>query len=97
MDPRLAALLLVALLCSQPGAGQRLVDCCLSTSNKCFPHRFAASYYHQEAGNGCKYEATVILTKGGRKLCSPPQHASKCVQELIAYLDKRNEVVSAKK
>ncbi|XP_061528708.1 C-C motif chemokine 3-like 1 [Phycodurus eques] len=87
MDPRLAALLLVVLLCSHPAAGQKLVGCCLATRNMCFPRKIVASYFHQEAGNGCKYSATVFLSKAGKQLCAPPQYESKCVQELIAYLD----------
>uniref|UniRef100_A0A3Q3DA11 Chemokine interleukin-8-like domain-containing protein n=1 Tax=Hippocampus comes TaxID=109280 RepID=A0A3Q3DA11_HIPCM len=91
MKPQVVALLLLALVCLQPAAGEKLVSCCLDTSDKCFPRQIVVSYYHQEAGKGCQHSATVFMSKAGKRLCAPAAHKSKCVQELVAFLDKRNK------
>ncbi|XP_077417247.1 C-C motif chemokine 19-like [Vanacampus margaritifer] len=93
MDPRLAALLLAMLFCSRPaaGTGEKLADCCLATSDKCFPRQILVSSYQQEAGKGCKHSATVFVSKAGKRLCAPAPDESECVRALVAHLDKRNK------
>ncbi|XP_051925084.1 C-C motif chemokine 19-like [Hippocampus zosterae] len=86
-----ALLLLLALVCRQPAAGEKLISCCLDTSTKCFPRQIVVGYYHQEAGKGCRHSATVFISKAGKRLCAPALHKSKCVQELVAFLDKRSK------
>ncbi|XP_077378975.1 C-C motif chemokine 17-like [Festucalex cinctus] len=91
-SPRLAALLLLVMLVySRTAAGEKLEDCCLDTSDKCFPRQILVSYYRQEAGKGCKRSATVFVSKVGKRLCAPAPDESECVKALVAHLDKRSK------
>ncbi|XP_077097736.1 C-C motif chemokine 19a.2 [Siphateles boraxobius] len=64
------------------------VDCCLTTKDTRIPIQIVASYIHQSTDTGCPIEATVFITKKGKKLCSPPQKNS-WVTKIISRLDKK--------
>ncbi|KAM7391108.1 hypothetical protein PAMP_021824 [Pampus punctatissimus] len=91
MASRVAVLLLLGVICIGFAAGEIVVDCCLSTSNKHLPHSVLISYIIQEAGKGCDISATIFTTKKGRRLCVPPASQETWVQDRITFLDKKSK------
>ncbi|XP_056110696.1 C-C motif chemokine 19a.2 [Rhinichthys klamathensis goyatoka] len=66
------------------------VDCCLSTKDTRIPIQVVASYFHQSTDSGCPIEATVFITKKGRKLCAPPEKNG-WISKIISHLDKKKK------
>ncbi|KAM8865164.1 uncharacterized protein ACB058_006505 [Synchiropus picturatus] len=89
MASPVTALFLLALIFMGSEAAYPLSDCCLKTTNKVVPKKYASDYIIQEAGQGCKIDATIIITKGNVKLCIPHPDRSQPVAGLIAYLDSK--------
>ncbi|XP_013875140.1 C-C motif chemokine 20 [Austrofundulus limnaeus] len=89
MASRLAALLLLSLVCFQLAAAQVPVDCCLSVSVKRLVSKNLVSYTIQEAGKGCDISATVFINNKNMKLCVAHPDQDKWVQKLIRVLEKR--------
>uniref|UniRef100_A0A3Q1HFY4 C-C motif chemokine 21-like n=1 Tax=Acanthochromis polyacanthus TaxID=80966 RepID=A0A3Q1HFY4_9TELE len=69
MASKVAALLLLGIICFGLAAADIPADCCLKTSDRRFPPKLIASYTLQDANKGCPIKATVVITKLGRKLC----------------------------
>ncbi|XP_071757131.1 C-C motif chemokine 19a.2 [Centroberyx gerrardi] len=88
MASRVALLLLLAVICIGFAAAEVPADCCLSVTDKPFPRSKVESYIVQEAGLGCDISATVIITKSGRRLCTPHPSLSRWVKTLIAHMQK---------
>ncbi|XP_028270909.1 C-C motif chemokine 3-like [Parambassis ranga] len=91
MASRVAALLLLGLICFRLAAADVPTDCCLQTVDKKVPHQVVVSYYIQEADKGCSISATVFLTKNGRKLCVVHPSMSPLVQSVIDAVDRRKQ------
>ncbi|XP_008287540.1 C-C motif chemokine 20-like [Stegastes partitus] len=91
MASKVAALLLLGIICLGLAAADVPVDCCLSTAEKRLPHRLVASYQIQDAGKGCDIKATLVITKAGRQLCLVHPDGNQWVQQLINAVDKRKQ------
>ncbi|XP_060751334.1 C-C motif chemokine 19b [Tachysurus vachellii] len=94
-----AALLILALFficCSSVEATDATPDCCLSVVDKKIPQNAVVSYYHQVKGAGCRVEATVFITRNGRKLCAPLPRKNNWVKKLIQRLNKKSKKSSKK-
>ncbi|XP_062273020.1 C-C motif chemokine 21-like [Scomber scombrus] len=89
MASRIAALLLLGVICLGFASGQVAIDCCLSTSNKHFPHQIVKSYIIQEAGKGCEISATILKSQRGKNICAPEASKAQWVQDIINHVDKR--------
>ncbi|XP_012720747.2 C-C motif chemokine 20 [Fundulus heteroclitus] len=89
MASKVAALLLLGLVCFQLATAQMVMDCCLSVSEKRLNPKNLVSYRNQVAGMGCDISATVFVNKKGLKLCMVPAEENAWVQHLIKVLDKR--------
>ncbi|XP_034397715.1 C-C motif chemokine 19-like [Cyclopterus lumpus] len=46
-------------------------DCCLSVRNKPVRRIMVVDYRRQIGGHGCSIDATILLTRRGKKLCVP--------------------------
>ncbi|XP_035514619.1 C-C motif chemokine 19-like [Morone saxatilis] len=89
MASRVAALLLLGVLCVGFASGEIAVDCCLSASSKRLPLKIIESYTIQDAGKGCDVKATRFLTIAGRTLCVSHPDDAEWVRKHIAALEKR--------
>ncbi|XP_073323155.1 C-C motif chemokine 24-like [Pagrus major] len=94
MASRVAALLLLGVICVGFASGQTAVDCCLTTVDKFLPLSRINGYIIQEAGNGCDKSATVFTTKTGRILCV--SHPSK-LQWVRSHIESLEAKKPAKK
>ncbi|XP_040011915.1 C-C motif chemokine 20-like [Xiphias gladius] len=90
MASRVAALLLLGVICAGFAAAEIAVDCCLSTTDRFLPLIKIASYTIQEAGRGCDISATVFITKAGKTLCVVHPSERAWVKSHIKLLDKRS-------
>ncbi|XP_041644239.1 C-C motif chemokine 19-like [Cheilinus undulatus] len=88
MASRVAALLLLGVICLGFVTAEVPVDCCLQTSSKRFPLHIVAHHMIQEAGQGCEIGATVIITKVGKQLCFSHPSVEPWVQNYIRHLEK---------
>ncbi|XP_047448173.1 C-C motif chemokine 21-like [Mugil cephalus] len=91
MASRVAALLLLGVICFSLASGEMAVDCCLQASTKRLPSRNIVSYFIQDAGNGCEKSATVFITNSGRQLCVIHPSMATWVQKLITLVDRKKE------
>ncbi|KAK7172692.1 hypothetical protein R3I93_002727 [Phoxinus phoxinus] len=66
------------------------VDCCLTTNDTRIPKQIVASYFHQTIDSGCPIEATIFITKKGRKLCAPSEKNG-WISKIISHLDKKKK------
>ncbi|XP_056150275.1 C-C motif chemokine 19b [Lampris incognitus] len=82
MASRVAALLLLAVICIGFAESEILVDCCMSVTDKPVRRSHITSFHIQE-GMGCSINATVLVTKIGRSLCVPHPNKSEWVKKLI--------------
>ncbi|AWP07656.1 putative eotaxin-like isoform 4 [Scophthalmus maximus] len=93
MASRVAALLLLGVICARFAQGEMVVDCCLSTTDKFFPLIKIETYTLQHAGQGCDLSATVFITKAARTVCivhpSAENKRTKWVKSHIQYLDNK--------
>ncbi|XP_040899093.1 C-C motif chemokine 19-like [Toxotes jaculatrix] len=89
MASRVAALLLLGVLCVGFAAGEIAMDCCLNAVDKFLPLIMIADYSIQEAGKGCEISATAFITKSGRTLCVVHPSERPWVQKHIAHLDSK--------
>ncbi|XDV21360.1 hypothetical protein PO909_026469 [Leuciscus waleckii] len=64
------------------------VDCCLTTKDTRIPIKIVESYFHQSTDSGCPIEATIFITKKGKKLCAPPEKNG-WISKIISHLDKK--------
>ncbi|XP_062411014.1 C-C motif chemokine 19-like [Sardina pilchardus] len=91
---RVTALVLLACGlwdCATASAGSEgAVDCCLATSSARIPPRLVKSYKVQTAGEGCRVDATLFITKRNKKLCAPPADKTKWVQHVIKKLNRKS-------
>ncbi|XP_029017778.1 C-C motif chemokine 8-like [Betta splendens] len=62
------------------------VDCCLRSSDKRFDKARVVDYTEQRAGRGCAIDATILLTKRGRRLCMPAK--GKWVRAVKSYVNQ---------
>ncbi|KAM4746599.1 C-C motif chemokine 20-like [Anableps anableps] len=92
MASKVAALLLLGLICFQVATAQIVVDCCLSVSEKRLITKNIVSYRIQRANSGCDIDATVFINKKGMKLCVVPPEGNPWVQRLIHILDTRGRL-----
>ncbi|XP_028314088.1 C-C motif chemokine 19-like [Gouania willdenowi] len=88
MTSRLSVLILLGVLCFVLTTGNPIMDCCLKTTQKKFSFKLVQSYKIQEAAKGCEISATVIFTKGGRKLCLAPPKGNPFIQALIEDVNR---------
>ncbi|XP_038144066.1 C-C motif chemokine 20-like [Cyprinodon tularosa] len=92
MASKVAALLLIGLICFEFAAAEIAVDCCLRVeSEKRLHRRNLVSYTIQRAGEGCKISATVFVNQRNMKLCVVPPEGNPGVQKIIDYLDKKRQ------
>ncbi|XP_047455641.1 C-C motif chemokine 21-like [Mugil cephalus] len=91
MASRVAAVLLLGVICFGLASGEMAMDCCLQASSKRLPSRNLVSYIIQDARNGCEKSATVFITNAGRQLCVLHPSQAAWVQKLISILDKKKE------
>ncbi|XP_023121539.1 C-C motif chemokine 21-like [Amphiprion ocellaris] len=89
MASKVAALLLLGIICFGFAAADVPADCCLKTSDKHFPAKLISSYKLQDAGKGCDIKATVVITKAGRQLCLVHSDGNPWVQRVLHAVDKR--------
>ncbi|CAN9512909.1 unnamed protein product [Ophioblennius macclurei] len=87
------SILLITCYCMV--ARGQMSDCCLSTSNKEIPRGRVVDYSHQIRGMGCSIDATILVTRNGRKLCVPLKGdwlllVKNYVDNLKAYCKKVN-------
>ncbi|XP_075903348.1 uncharacterized protein LOC142902300 [Nelusetta ayraudi] len=85
MASRVAALLLLGVVCVELVSAQRLLDCCKSASTKSFPAQAVQSYIIQDEGRGCDIKATV----GNKKLCVSHPDDQEWVRDLINLVNNR--------
>ncbi|XP_015229089.1 PREDICTED: C-C motif chemokine 20-like [Cyprinodon variegatus] len=91
MASKVAALLLLGLICCQLAPAQIIMDCCLSVSEKRLIPKNIVGYHIQRAGQGCDISATVFLHKKGMQLCVVPAEGHPWVQNLLKRLDKNRK------
>ncbi|XP_049907199.1 C-C motif chemokine 19-like [Epinephelus moara] len=91
MASRIAALLLLGVICIGFARAQVVVDCCLSVAEKPLPLQIIVSYNIQEAGRGCDISATAFITKVGRQLCVSHPKDKPWVRNHIKYLDDKKQ------
>ncbi|XP_026177474.1 C-C motif chemokine 20-like [Mastacembelus armatus] len=91
MASRVAALLLLGLICTGFAAAEIVVDCCLKTTNKKLPLQIIVGYSIQEAGKGCDISATAFLTKNRRTLCVVHPSEEEWVKSHVAYLENKKQ------
>ncbi|XP_060894224.1 C-C motif chemokine 19a.2 isoform X2 [Labrus mixtus] len=89
MASRIAALLLLGVVCVGFVTAEIAVDCCLKTTSKRFPLIIVSSYVIQEAGQGCDIGATAIITKAGRTLCISHPSEDTWVGDYIKHLERK--------
>ncbi|XP_041855931.1 C-C motif chemokine 19a.2 [Melanotaenia boesemani] len=89
MASRVAALILLGVICLGLAAAEMPVDCCLRVSDKRLRATNLVSYIIQEEGKGCAISATVFLTKTGKTLCVVPAKDYPWVQRTIAILNAK--------
>uniref|UniRef100_A0A3Q1HVP0 Chemokine interleukin-8-like domain-containing protein n=1 Tax=Anabas testudineus TaxID=64144 RepID=A0A3Q1HVP0_ANATE len=91
MASRVAALLLLGIICTGFVAAEVAFDCCLKKSEKYLPPKILVSYTIQEAGKGCEISATVFTTRTGRILCvSHPSEQGWVKSHINLLNNKRN-------
>ncbi|XP_022609477.1 C-C motif chemokine 24-like [Seriola dumerili] len=94
MASRVAALLLLSIICTEFAAAEVPVDCCKKASKTLIPKKIIESYTILEAGQGCDISATVFITKGGKRLCAVHPSVEGWVRSHINFLDlKKNDSV----
>ncbi|XP_054466996.1 C-C motif chemokine 19-like [Anoplopoma fimbria] len=72
-------------------------DCCLSVKNKEVKKILVVDYSRQISGGGCSIDATVLVTRGGRKLCVPADESwIQAVMKHVDHLKKRCKSVQYK-
>ncbi|MED6252980.1 hypothetical protein ATANTOWER_020356 [Ataeniobius toweri] len=92
MASKVAALLLLGLICFEFAAAQIAVDCCLRVeSEKRLNRRNLVSYTIQKAGMGCDINATVFVNRKNMKLCVVPPEGNPGVQKIIDFMNKRTQ------
>ncbi|XP_029367203.1 C-C motif chemokine 19-like [Echeneis naucrates] len=94
MASRVAALLLLGIICTGFAAAELAQDCCKETTTKFVPKKMLESYTIQTAGQGCSISATVFKTKKGRKLCLVPASEQDWIQNHIEFLKMKNREAS---
>ncbi|MEQ2268906.1 hypothetical protein XENORESO_018342 [Xenotaenia resolanae] len=83
-DSKLFFCILFIIGCSTVTVAQILVDCCLSVTNKQIDKRFVVDYHEQ--ARSCSVDATVLVTRLGKKLCVPPKE-QQWVKKVIKHVD----------
>ncbi|CAB1420597.1 unnamed protein product [Pleuronectes platessa] len=68
---------------------QMPMDCCLSVRNKAIERRLIVDYSHQIKGHGCSIDATILLTRRGRRLCVPAHEP--WVHKVMSHVDRLKE------
>ncbi|XP_071337801.1 C-C motif chemokine 21-like [Trachinotus anak] len=91
MASRVAALLLLGIICAGFAAAEIAVDCCKKTTDAFLPRKLLESYTVQEAGHGCAISATVFYTKGGKKLCVVHPSQQNWVKSHIEFLNNKRK------
>ncbi|XP_063346824.1 C-C motif chemokine 20-like [Pelmatolapia mariae] len=91
MASRVAALLLLGVLCFSFASGEIAVDCCLQAIDKRLPSKNIVDYIIQEAGKGCEISATVFITNHGRTLCVIHPSQKPWVRNLINIVNKKKQ------
>ncbi|XP_069025441.1 C-C motif chemokine 2-like [Embiotoca jacksoni] len=71
-DAKLFLCLLFITCCCTVTLAQMPVDCCLSVKNKLIDRAAVVDYRQQVSGQGCSLDATILVTRLGKKLCVPP-------------------------
>uniref|UniRef100_A0A3Q3MMQ8 C-C motif chemokine 19-like n=1 Tax=Mastacembelus armatus TaxID=205130 RepID=A0A3Q3MMQ8_9TELE len=61
-------------------------DCCLSVKDKRIDTGLFADYRHQIGGQGCAIDATILVTRRGRKLCAPANEP--WVHKVMTHVDR---------
>nr|XP_020450727.1 C-C motif chemokine 20-like [Monopterus albus] len=89
MASRVAALLLLGIICTGFAAAEIVLDCCLDTTKKFLPRHILVGYSIQEAGKGCDISATAFITRAGKKLCVVHPSKGEWVQRHITFLDNK--------
>ncbi|XP_054895608.1 C-C motif chemokine 3-like [Poeciliopsis prolifica] len=72
------------ICCSTVTEAQVPVDCCLSVANSSISKRLIADYRDQD--KGCAIDATILVTRRGRKLCAPTKE-QKWVEDVMKHVD----------
>uniref|UniRef100_UPI0037E92E5A C-C motif chemokine 19-like n=1 Tax=Semicossyphus pulcher TaxID=241346 RepID=UPI0037E92E5A len=91
MASRIAALLLLGVVCLGFATAEVLVDCCLETTDKRVPLKIIDRHIVQEAGQGCDIGATAFITKIGKILCISHPSQEEWVRNYIKYLERNNK------
>ncbi|KAF6721089.1 C-C motif chemokine 3 [Oryzias melastigma] len=73
----------IIICCCSVAMAQIPVDCCLSVMNQTLDKKLVADYYPQ--AKGCTLDATILVTRKGRKLCAP--HDELWVQDVKKHVD----------
>ncbi|XP_004072851.1 C-C motif chemokine 19 [Oryzias latipes] len=89
MASRVAALILLGLLCAGLAAAQVPKDCCLSIRQEKLNPKNIVSYSIQEEGDGCQISASVFVNKHGKKLCVAHPKDFPWAQKIMNLVDKR--------
>ncbi|KAM4577041.1 C-C motif chemokine 21-like [Odontesthes bonariensis] len=91
MASRVAALLLLGIICFMFAAAEVPLDCCLKVSQRRLQSKNIVSYSVQDAGKGCDISATVFVNKLGKSLCVVHPQGNPWVQNIINILDKKKQ------
>ncbi|XP_029960895.1 C-C motif chemokine 19-like [Salarias fasciatus] len=71
MDTKIFLSILLLSCCHCMVVRAQMSDCCLTVKNKPIPASRVVDYHHQIKGQGCSIDATILVTRHGRKLCVP--------------------------
>ncbi|KAM4745701.1 monocyte chemotactic protein 1B-like [Anableps anableps] len=83
-DAKLCFCILFIVYCATVTVAQVPVDCCLSVTSKEIDKRLIADY--REQAKGCSLEATILVTRHGKKLCAPTKE-QQWVQKVMLHVD----------
>ncbi|KAK5623305.1 hypothetical protein CRENBAI_016182 [Crenichthys baileyi] len=83
-DAKLFFCILFIFCCSTVTVAQIPIDCCLSVTSKQIDRRFVVDY--REQARGCSVDATILVTRVGKKLCVPHKEQL-WVQKVMNYVD----------
>ncbi|XP_026176467.1 C-C motif chemokine 19-like [Mastacembelus armatus] len=85
-DTKLFFCILFITCCCTVTLAQVPSDCCLSVKDKRIDTGLFADYRHQIGGQGCAIDATILVTRRGRKLCAPANEP--WVHKVMTHVDR---------
>uniref|UniRef100_A0A3B3VY27 C-C motif chemokine 3-like n=1 Tax=Poecilia latipinna TaxID=48699 RepID=A0A3B3VY27_9TELE len=83
-DAKLFFCIFFIICCSAVTEAQVPVDCCLSVANQPIDKRLIADY--REQAKACSIDATILVTRHGRKLCAPTKE-ERWVKDVMKHVD----------